>query len=407
MPTAEPVLKVEGLRVAYRINENEFDALNEIDLTIQPGEVLGLVGESGSGKTTLALTLMRQLDRNGSVRAGRIHFGGRDLLALSEEDLRQAWGRQLAFVPQNPATALNPSMRIGQQLGEALREYGSSQAEAASETLELLRQVHLADPLGVARSYPHQLSGGMQQRVMIALALSGRPRLLVLDEPTTALDVTSEAAVLDLLREAVAERKAALLYVTHNLGVVATLSDRVAVLYAGELAEEAPTEDLFRQPLHPYTRGLLDSVPRLGQRKDQRPLQGIPGQVPRLGELPNACVFAPRCPLAIERCWSERPTLDAPTAGRRVRCHRWPEILAGQVSAQREETKPIKAGRQEARPVLQVAGLKVSYPRSQSLIQILSRKPKQSLQAVRNVNLRVDSSQTLGIVGESGSGKSS
>ena len=407
MPTAEPVLKVEGLRVAYRINENEFDALNEIDLTIQPGEVLGLVGESGSGKTTLALTLMRQLDRNGSVRAGRIHFGGRDLLALSEEDLRQAWGRQLAFVPQNPATALNPSMRIGQQLGEALREYGSSQAEAASETLELLRQVHLADPLGVARSYPHQLSGGMQQRVMIALALSGRPRLLVLDEPTTALDVTTEATILDLLREAVAERKAALLYVTHNLGVVATLSDRVAVLYAGELAEEAPTEDLFRQPLHPYTRGLLDSVPRLGQRKDQRPLQGIPGQVPRLGELPNACVFAPRCPLAIERCWSERPTLDAPTAGRRVRCHRWPEIQAGQVSAQREEAKPIKAGRQEARPVLQVAGLKVSYPRSQSLIQILSRKPKQSLQAVRNVNLRVDSSQTLGIVGESGSGKSS
>lgn len=407
MTPPEVLLKVEGLNVAYRVSGGEIAALREISLTIEAGQTVGLVGESGSGKSTLALALMRQLDSNGIVRGGRIHFGGRDLLGLSEEEMRQVWGRELAFVPQNPASALNPSMRIGQQLEEALREYGSGQVEAARLTLDLLGQVRLGEPQRVARNYPHQLSGGMQQRAMIALALSGRPRLLVLDEPTTALDVTTEAAVLDLLREAVATRNASLLYVTHNLGVVATLSDRVAVLYAGELAEEAPTEELFRQPLHPYTRGLLDSVPRLGQRKDGRPLQGIPGQVPRLDEFRNACVFAPRCPLAIERCWTERPTLDAPTPQRRVRCHRWPEILAGEISAQRAETAPIKAGKQPAESVLKVEGLQVAYPVARPFAQVLSGKPKRSLQAVRFVDLEIASSSTLGIVGESGSGKSS
>jgi peptide/nickel transport system ATP-binding protein len=209
------------------------------------------------------------------------------------------------------------------------------------------------------------------------------------------------------LREAMVERSASLLYVTHNLGVVAALSDRVGVLYAGELVEEGLTEELFRQPLHPYTRGLLDSVPRLGQRKDQRPLQGIPGIVPRLDEFANACVFAPRCPLAIERCWSERPTLDAPTLRRSVRCHRWPEILAGEVSASRDEAKPILTGKRAAKPVLKVEGLKVEYPVMRPLTQVLSGKPKRSLQAVKNVKLEIGSSQTLGVVGESGSGKSS
>ena len=407
MTPPEVLLKVEGLNVAYRVGEGEIGVLREIDLTIEAGQTVGLVGESGSGKSTLALALMRQLDSNGIVRTGRIQFGGRDLLALPEEEMRRVWGRELAFVPQNPASALNPSMRISQQLEEALREYGCGHAEAARLGLDLLGQVGLAEPQRVARSYPHQLSGGMQQRVMIALALSGQPSLLVLDEPTTALDVTTEAAVLDLLREAVAIRNASLLYVTHNLGVVATLSDRVAVLYAGELAEDAPTEELFRQPLHPYTRGLLDSVPRLGQRKDGRPLQGIPGQVPRLDEFPNACVFAPRCLLAIQRCWTERPALDAPTPQRRVRCHRWPEILAGEISAQRAETPPIKAGKRTAKTVLKVEGLKVEYPVLRPLTQVLSGKPKRSLQAVRNVKLEISSSQTLGIVGESGSGKSS
>ena len=396
------MLKVEGLNVAYRVGSGEVAALREISLMIKPGEAVGLVGESGSGKSTLALALMRQLDSNGLVGAGSIQFGGRDVLALSGEEMRKMWGRQLAYVPQNPATALNPSMRIGQQLEEALREYGSGAREAGQQSLELLKRVRLAEPGRVARSYPHQLSGGMQQRVMIALALCGEPRLLVLDEPTTALDVSTEAAVLDLLGEAVAQHGVSLLYVTHNLGVVASISDRVAVLYAGELAEDAPTEELFRRPLHPYTRGLLDSVPRLGQRKDQQPLQGIPGQVPRLDEFANACVFAPRCPLAIERCWKERPTLDSPMPQRRVRCHRWPEILAGEVSARRAEVKPIRSAKLAAEPVLKVEGLKVSYPISRSIFQA-----RRAVHAVQEVDFRIDSSRTLGIVGESGGGKSS
>jgi peptide/nickel transport system ATP-binding protein len=396
-----PLVHIDGLKVAYRVNGRSSEVLRNIDLHIQPGEKLGLVGESGSGKSTLALALMRQLAANGAITGGRIDFDGRDLASASQDEMRALWGRQLAFVPQNPATALNPSMRIGEQIAEALRLHGSSAAEARTRSVELLAQVRLADAERVARSYPHQLSGGMQQRVMIALALSGQPRLLVLDEPTTALDVTTEAAVLDLLREAVAEQGASLLYVTHNLGVVATLSDRVAVLYAGELAEVASTQDLFRQPLHPYTRGLLDAVPRLGQRKDERPLQGIPGQVPMLAEFTNACVYAPRCPLAIERCWSERPTLDAPLAGRQVRCHRWPEILAGEASAERKEAAPVKqvdgiAGA----AVLSVDGLQVEYGGR----GLFANPP---VQAVRGVEFGVKRGRTLGIVGESGSGKSS
>lgn len=397
-----PLLNVEGLKVAYRVNGGELDVLRDIDMHIGPGQTVGLVGESGSGKSTLAQAVMRQLAANGIVRRGKIDFSGKDLLRIPVDDLRSIWGRDLSFVPQNPATALNPSMRVGEQLAEALRLYGASQDGAAARATELLSQMRIAEPTRVARSYPHQLSGGMQQRVMIALALSGQPRLLVLDEPTTALDVTTEAAVLDLLREEVSERKASMLYVTHNLGVVATISDRVAVLYAGELAEEAPTKELFRKPLHPYTRGLLDAVPRLGQRKDQRPLQGIPGQMPRLADFSNACVFAPRCPLVIERCWTERPTLDAPTKDRRVRCHRWPEIAASEVSAQREETKPNRVKKQAVQPVLKVEGLNVSYPVSRSLLQ-----PAASLRAVRGVDLVADSGETIGIVGESGSGKSS
>lgn len=404
---SSPLLKIEGLGVAYGVDDRQVEVLRDISLAIESGEKYGLVGESGSGKSTLALAVMRQLARNGTVTGGRMDFGGRDLLALNENELRGVWGKEMAFVPQNPATALNPSLRIGEQLAEGLRLYGASHDDASTQTIDLLRQVRLAQAEQVAQSYPHQLSGGMQQRVMIAMALSGQPRLLVLDEPTTALDVTTEAAVLDLLRETVTQRRASLLYVTHNLGVVATLSDRVAVLYAGELAEDAPTEELFRQPLHPYTRGMLDSVPRLGQRKELQPLQGIPGRVPALADFPNACVFAPRCPLAIARCWQERPTLDAPAPERRVRCHRWPEIASGEVDAQRAEAKPMRRIQSETKPVLTVDGLQVEYPLSRTLGQIMRRDPQRAVHAVRNLDFKTNSGETLGVVGESGSGKTS
>ncbi len=407
MASVQPVLRVKNLTISYRVGSRELDAVRDINLDIAPGQTYGLVGESGSGKSTLALAIMRYLAANGFVKGGRIEFGGSDLLTLSEEDLRAVWGREIAFVPQNPATALNPSMQVGEQIAEALRLYGASPIQAAAQVPQLLQLMRIADVERGARQYPHELSGGMQQRVMLTLALSGQPKLLVLDEPTTALDVTTEAAVLDLLREAAKMLHTSMLYVTHNLGVVATLSDRVAVLYAGELAEDAPTRDIFRQPLHPYTRGLLDSVPRLGQRKNVNPLSGIKGQIPTLGELSNACVFTPRCPLAIDICWQKRPTLDAPLLGRSVRCHRWPEILAGEISASREITRLASAKKQASRPVLKVEELQVAYPLPRSLTQIVGRQPRAAVQAVRKVSLEADSGKTIGIVGESGSGKSS
>jgi peptide/nickel transport system ATP-binding protein len=400
------LLNIENLNVAYHVDGRQQEVLREVSFAIQPGQTVGLVGESGSGKSTLALAVMHQLAANGSVNDGRIYFNGTDLIQLKADEMRLRWGRELAFVPQNPATALNPSIRIGEQLAEALRLYGVSDV-AHERAITQLTEVGISEPHRIAQQYPHQLSGGMQQRVMIALALSGRPKLLVLDEPTTALDVTTEAAVLDLLREAVSHRKTSMLYITHNLGVLATISDYVAVLYAGEIAEVASTEELFRQPLHPYTRGLLDSVPRLGQRKEQKALQGIPGQVPRLEDFRNACVFAPRCPLVIERCWNERPALESPTDERHVRCHRWREIASGEISAHREDSKPIFGKKQTSKPVLHVEDLTVKYPVVQSIAQSISGKARESVQAVREVSVDLASSQTLGIVGESGSGKSS
>jgi peptide/nickel transport system ATP-binding protein len=387
-----PLLRLQQLTVSYKVGRRTLDALRDVDLSIDAGQTYGLVGESGSGKSTLALAAMRYLPANGFVRSGSIMLGDKDLAKLSSDEIRSLWGRKISFVPQNPATALNPSMRVGHQIREALRLYGRDEADV----MEILKQMRIADPARVARQYPHQLSGGMQQRMLISMALSGNPQLLVLDEPTTALDVTTEAAILDLLRGAQQMLNTAMLYVTHNLGVVATLTDRVAVLYAGELAEDAPTKELFRQPLHPYTRGLLDSVPRLGQRKDLNRLRGIAGQIPALGEAIDACVFAPRCPLAIDICWRKRPSLDAPTPDRRVRCHRWPEIMAGEISASRVMEKSVKIAKETATPVLHVEDLQVAF-----------MMPGGTVQAVRGVDIQTTSGRTLGVVGESGSGKSS
>jgi peptide/nickel transport system ATP-binding protein len=413
---AEPILRIEGLSVGYRTGGRMLHAVREVSLAIQPGQAYGLVGESGSGKSTLALAIMGYLPPNARILGGSVQFAGRELIGLPQEELRALWGRQLAFVPQNPATALNPSMRIGDQLIEALELYGESK-NLQGRAVELLSQVRIADPQRVARQYPHQLSGGMQQRVLIAMALSGHPKLLILDEPTTALDVTTEAAILDLLREAASMLGTAMLYVTHNLGVVATLCDRVAVLYAGELTEDAATQPIFRKPLHPYTRGLLDSVPRLGQRKDTNPLRGLKGQIPALDEIPNACIYAPRCPLAIEICWQQRPPLDAPAADRGVRCHRWPEIAAGEISAQQPAGDTFIQEATASEVVLNVDRLQVEYALPRPLLSLRGARRasakaadeaiSHSVKAVRGVSLNAGRGRTLGIVGESGSGKSS
>ena len=403
-----PVLSIRDLTVAYRSGQRELEAVRDFSLAIHEGQTVGLVGESGSGKSTLALAVMRFLGAEGFIKRGFIRLGERDITDLKADELHEYWGRDVAHVPQNPFTALNPSMRIGEQLAEALRLH-SEQAEAAIQgrALELLQRVRLPDPERVLEAYPHQISGGMQQRVMIALALSSEPRLLVMDEPTTALDVTTEAAILDLVLDLAREESTATLYVTHNMGVVAGLTDRVAVIYAGELMEEAPTGALFEKPLHPYTRGLLDSVPRLGQRKSEKALRGIEGQIPSLQELPSACVFAPRCPLATDICWEERPALDLAVEGHRVRCHRWPEIQAGEIKASGEGEQEALLNQAGRLPILEVNGIDVTYPVNRSVVEWLQRKPKQAVQAVRDLDLTAGRSETIGIVGESGSGKSS
>jgi peptide/nickel transport system ATP-binding protein len=269
-----------------------------------------------------------------------------------------------------------------------------------------LDMVRIPDSDRVARSYPHQISGGMQQRALIAMALSTEPQLLILDEPTTGLDVTTQAAVLDLIRELTRQRRTAALYVTHNLGVVANLCDRVAVLYAGELLENAATADLFQASLHPYTAGLIDSVPQLGRTKSEVRLLAIPGQIPPLGEIPTGCVFAPRCPLVIDQCLAQRPALEQVSADRSVRCFRWPEIASAAISA--HQPHGVTGTGEKLSPsasLLEVRDVEVYFDAGRTVTDVIRRQPRTFVKAVDGVSFSLDQSRTLGIVGESGSGK--
>ncbi len=402
---SSPVLKISDLTVSYRADERWLDAVRDFSLTIRAGETYGLVGESGSGKSTLVLAIMRYLARNASVRQGSIALNGLDLLALRTDEMRRVWRDQLRLVPQNSLSALNPSLRIGPQVAETLAPSLDAR-EKQSRVIELLRMVRLADPARVANSYPHQLSGGMTQRVLIALALSGEPSLLLLDEPTTNLDVTTEAAILDLLKDLMRERNTAALYVSHSLGVVAQICNRVAVLYAGELVEDASVAALFASPLHPYTQGLLDSVPRIGQHKRAAPLCSIAGQIPPLDALPTGCVFAPRCAFATDFTHEVRPALESLDDARRVRCHRWRElkpnvpssVVPRQSSVVNDET-PVTA------LVLNVSNLQKSFDVDRSLLDVLRGRQTRKLRAVDGVTFEIQRGETLGIVGESGSGK--
>jgi peptide/nickel transport system ATP-binding protein len=401
------MLTIKDLLIEYRQNNVAFTAVRDFSLDIATGQTYGLVGESGSGKTSVAMAIMRYLGGTGMVRTGVIELDGRDLLQLSAAEIQQMWGNAISLVPQDPFSSLNPSIRIGEQLAEALRHNLSFAKEPAAErSIDLLKMVRVPDPERIARSYPHEISGGMQQRVMIAMALSAVPELLVLDEPTTSLDVTTQAAILDLLRDLIRERQTTVLYITHNLGVVARICDRVAVLYAGELVEDASTLELFRHPLHPYTQGLLDCVPHLGQNKSGVQLQAIPGQIPSPTERHTGCIFAPRCVLALERCFVERPSLDPVPPDRRVRCHRWPEIEAGIISACMTGTSANsnRNGRVEEN-VLELEDVRVEYPIKRSLLNAALGRPPKSVKAVNGVDLTIERGQTLGLVGESGSGK--
>jgi peptide/nickel transport system ATP-binding protein len=288
-------------------------------LRLAPGQVLGIVGESGCGKSVTAMSILRLLPATATV-SGSARFEGVDLLRASRSHLRKVRGRRISFVFQEPMTSLNPVLRVGHQIGEVLREHmGLTRAAARARAVELLDLVHIPDPARRVHEYPHQLSGGMRQRVMIAMALACDPRILIADEPTTALDVTIQAGILDLLRELRQRLGTAIVLITHNLGVVADLADRVVVMYAGRKVEEAPVEELFAHPQHPYTIGLLGAIPRPGAAHDGR-LQEIPGRVPSLAELPGHCAFADRCPRADELTRSHVPPLQEVRPDHAVAC---------------------------------------------------------------------------------------
>jgi oligopeptide/dipeptide ABC transporter ATP-binding protein len=319
----EIVLQVDDLRAYFGSPEKPVRAVDGVSLTIRAGQTAALVGESGCGKSATALALARLLPQPPAFYAGgRVSLLGRDILALPERELRALRGNQIAYIFQEPASSLNPVIRIGDQIAEALRLHRSD-VPVRAETLRLLGLVGVADAAAKLNVYPHELSGGLQQRVMIAMALACRPRLLVADEPTTALDVTIQKQILDLLRDLQGELGMAMLLITHNLGLVAEVAHEVNVMYAGRIVENGPVEQVLRRPRHPYTRALLRAVPRLeGAARD---LEGIDGMVPRLSELPAGCSFHPRCPLARARCREEVPSWEStgPEAG--ARCHFWRE----------------------------------------------------------------------------------
>ena len=423
--TNVPVLELDRLDVAYRTESGWLEPVRKVSLRVQPHEKYGLVGESGSGKTTLALGIMRYLPANGRVKGGRVLLNGIDLLGLSEAELRQAWGGQIGMVYQNPSTALNPALVIGEQIAEVARIHLKlPRKEALQKVEEMLARVQMPDPRAVATRYPHQLSGGMLQRALIAMALTSNPQLLIMDEPTTALDVTTEAVVLDLIQSLSQEYGSAILYITHNLGVVARICDRVGVMYAGELMEEASVGDLFRQPLHPYTRRLIDCAPHLDSDKRQAELNTIPGYIPRLDELPEGCIFAPRCSFAQDACRQARPPIVEVAPGRSSACLRWAELSAltedlAQTLSQRERRHAESESQDSARstqhsaqvadgPLLEARDV-TKYFKSGGLgisfLSGLSGLESPPVKAVDGISVDLPRGVTLGIVGESGCGK--
>jgi peptide/nickel transport system ATP-binding protein len=426
-PASAPTIAIENLAVSYRRRRKRLPALRDVSFSIAPGEAYGLVGESGCGKTTVAMALMRYLPENATVDGGSMRFLGEDVLTAPPAQLRQWRGNRMAMVYQDPGSALNPSVRIGTQIGEVYRVHrGMSRAESLDAAATMLDKVRFPDPKGMLRRYPHELSGGQQQRVMIAMALAADPALLVLDEPTTGLDATVEAEVLDLISQLRTEYGTSVLFISHNLGIVARLCDRVGVLYAGRLAEEGPAASVLSTPRHPYTSALLRCVPRPGMRKDTARLDPIPGYLPRLCEAPPGCPFVPRCPLAETACETAPPPLipvaalqsgrhaapaapfasgDLGAGGHLSACLRESEVpdLADEQAAPAAEispapedaSAPTPAPSPAERPVVTVDGLTKRY-----------RSAGTEVTALGGVSLEIAPGETFGLVGESGSGKS-
>ena len=317
------LLEIKDLRSYFFTEDGVVKAVDGLDLKVRRGEVMGLVGESGCGKSVTSLSIMQLIELPGKIVSGSIEFDGLDMLKLSESEIMKVRGNRIAMIFQQPQSSLNPVFKVGAQIVEVLRTHFEIEKEEAwNKTVDLLRQVGISEAERRAHAYPHELSGGMAQRVMIAMALAGAPELLIADEPTTALDVTIQAQILDLMRDLRTKIDTAVILITHDLGIIAEMAERVAVMYAGRIVEEATVETLFAQPMHPYTQGLIGSIPVLGQVKDE--LTVIPGSVPNLIDLPPGCKFAPRCQARmmhdLQICFDLDPDLSPVSDGHKVRC---------------------------------------------------------------------------------------
>ena len=369
-----PVLKLDNLSVAYAVQDGKVTAVRDVSFEICQGETFGLVGESGCGKSTVAFSIVNALGRNGRITGGRILLQGQDLVRRSAEELRKLRGNRISVVYQDPTQALNPSLTIGSQLVEVLTYHQRvSDAEARKRCLAMLSRVYMPDPQLIMQRYPHQLSGGQQQRAIIAMALLNNPMLLIMDEPTTALDVTVEAAVLDLVAELRHEFKTAILYISHNLGVIARVCDRVGVMYLGEIVEQGNVTDLYERPIHPYTRGLLGCLPSVGSEHGRgRRLFPIPGQVPALNQLPDGCLFGPRCQFASPQCMLLSPALRDAGGSHLARCHSFETagLPLGQIEVTVTEELTLTDASPQA-PILKVDNLRTYYRQEQRSLSSL------------------------------------
>ncbi len=407
------VLKVENLSISYETRKGDVEAVRDVSFEVKEGETIGLVGESGCGKSTIAFGIVNFLGPNGKIVDGRVRFQGNELVGRSEEELKQLRGDRIAMVFQDPMQALNPSVRLGEQLAEVLTCHSDiTKEEAWERSIEMLKRVNMPDPENVMIRYTHQISGGQQQRVVIAMAMLNNPALLIMDEPTTALDVTVEATVLDLIEELKYDFQAANIFITHNLGVVARVSDQLCVMYAGQMVERGPVREIFRNPRHPYTMGLLACVPRLGESKFESLLHPIRGRVPPPAERPkDECIFAPRCDYATDKCKEVCPGFTEISADHVARCIYALEIDSRPRATRRrqkevEEEEGVRSEPSE-KDLLSFEALKVYYPQeSNSVVSLFGLGEKKFVKAVDDVSVRMAKGRTLGIVGESGCGKS-
>ncbi len=396
----DPILTVKNLTVKYDTKRGDVIALNDVSLELGSGEAIGIAGESGSGKSTMALAILQYLGKNGKVSSGTVSYKGKSLSGLTDEELRNIRKQEIAHVAQDPEKALNPSLTIGKQISEIVNTSSNSDISPVVEAKNLLKEVEIPDPGVIIRKYPHELSGGMQQRVLIAMALASNPDLLILDEPTTGLDVTTQAKIINLINELKVDYNCSIVFISHDLGVLSQITDKLYILYAGDLMESGPVKEIFNNPSHPYTQGLLNSIPEIDKNKEIEP---IPGSISSDMDANNGCIFSNRCEFVENKCEQDRIKIEKvdDKAKHMVRCCKWKTVKENH-----QEPSLFQKNRPDyGDSIIKVQSLEKYYDEP-SLFDNLLHKDKKPVKAVNGVSFDIKESQSLALIGESGCGKS-